>query len=228
MELALFDLDHTLLEGDSDYLWGRFLCDIGAVERARFEERNLAFYRDYQAGRLDIREYLRFALKPLADNDLSTLLEWRRRFIDERIRPIVAPRARALIEEHKKRGDLALIVTATNLFITEPIARMLGADDIIATRPAISGARFSGEIEGVPCFREGKLACLQRWLERHRPGHRQTWFYSDSINDLPMLEWADKPVVVHGDDALLQLAAQRGWPTLSLKGDAGGDIPAGN
>ena len=219
MELALFDLDHTLLEGDSDYLWGQFLCDIGAVERAQFEERNLEFYRDYQAGRLDIHEYLRFALKPLAENDMSLLLEWRRRFLGEKIEPIVAPQARALIEQHKKRGDLALILTATNLFVTEPIARMLGADDIIATRPEIIGARFSGEVAGVPCFGEGKLQCLKNWLGRHRPDCRQSWFYSDSINDLPMLEWADKPVVVHGDEALLRHAARRGWPTLSLGGD---------
>ena len=218
MDLALLDLDDTLLAGDSDYLWGRYLCDVGGVERARFEARNQAFYADYQAGRLDVGAYLRFALRPLADNDLSTLLEWRRRFVAEKIVPIIAPQARALIERHHQRGDLAVIATSTNAFVAEPIARLLGADDLIATQPEIAGARFSGRVRGAPCFREGKLQCVRRWLARQRPAYRHSWCYSDSINDLALLEWADKPVVVDGDEKLRAHAARHGWPSLSLRG----------
>ena len=224
MDLALFDLDDTLLAGDSDYLWGRFLCDVGAVDRARYEARNLAFYRDYEAGRLDIDEYLRFALRPLAHHDVSTLLAWRRRFVAENIVPIVAPHARALIERHHERGDLAVVATSTNAFVTEPIARLLGADDLIATQPEIVGARFSGRVRGAPCFREGKLQCVRRWLAGQRPRYRRSWFYSDSINDLATLEWADKPVVVDGDEALRAHAARRGWPRLSLRGERDEDF----
>ncbi len=224
MDLALFDLDDTLLAGDSDYLWGRFLCEIGAVERDRFEARNLAFYRDYEAGRLDIDEYLRFALRPLADNDMSTLLAWRRRFVADKIKPIVAPRARALIERHHERGDLAVIATSTNAFVTEPIARLLDADDLIATQAEIVGARFSGRVRGAPCFREGKLQRVRRWCERQRPAYRRSWFYSDSINDLATLEWVDKPVVVDGDDELREHAARRGWPMLSLRRGERGNL----
>ena len=218
MDLALFDLDGTLLAGDSDYLWGRYLCEIGAVHRARYDARNLAFYRDYEAGRLDIDEYLRFALRPLADNDMSTLLAWRRRFVAEKIVPIVAPRARALIEGHHERGDLVVVATSTNAFVTEPIARLLDADDLIATQPEIVGARFSGRVRGAPCFREGKLHCVRRWLNGQLLQYRRSWFYSDSGNDLALLEWVDKPVVVDGDEALCAHAARCGWPRLSLRG----------
>ena len=217
MDLALFDLDNTLLAGDSDYLWGRYLCEIGAVDRARFEARNLAFYRDYEAGRLDIGEYLRFALRPLADNDMSALMEWRRRFVAEKIAPIVATQARALITRHHQRGDHVVIATSTNAFVTEPIARLLDADELIATQPEIAGARFSGRVRGAPCFGEGKLQCVRHWLERQRPAYRRSWFYSDSINDLPTLEWADHAVVVDGDEELRAHAARRGWPLLSLR-----------
>lgn len=216
MALALFDLDNTLLDGDSDYLWGRFLCRIGEVDAATYEAENEAHYRAYTEGTLDIHAFLRFSLAPLARNDIATLCGWRRRFVDEEIRPRVAPGAAALVAHHRSRGDSCLIVTATNRFVTAPIAALLGIGTLLATEPAMHQGRFTGEAAGTPCFREGKVERLQAWCDAYGRSMADSWFYSDSLNDLPLLEAVTHPVTVRPDTRLLALAHERAWPVLDL------------
>jgi len=218
--LALFDLDNTLLAGDSDYLWGCFLAREGLVDGEAYERENLRFYRDYQAGRLDIHEFLRFALRPLADHDPELLETVRARFVAEIIAPIVAPGARALLDRHRAAGDRVAIVTATNRFVTGPIAALLGVDDLLATEPQRVDGRYTGEPDGVPCFREGKVTRLHAWLAAEGLDLAGSWFYSDSLNDLPLLEAVDHPVAVDPDPTLAATAAERGWPVISLRGPA--------
>lgn len=220
MNLAIFDLDNTLLAGDSDYLWGRFLVDLGLVDGAAYERQNQIFYERYCDGTLDIVEFSRFAFAPLARNPLSTLLEWRARFIRERIGPVVAPLAPALLERHRSQGDRLLITTATNRFITEPIAELLGVDVLIATDPEFVDGRYTGELSGTPNFREGKVTRLKAWLAEQPAPPERISCYSDSHNDLPLLLLADSPVAVDPDDRLRQTAEQRGWPVISLRGEA--------
>lgn len=220
MALALFDLDNTLLAGDSDYLWGCFLAREGLVDGEAYERENLRFYRDYQAGRLDIHEFLRFALRPLADHDPALLEAVRARFLEETIAPIVAPGARELLARHRAAGDRVAIVTATNRFVTGPIAALLGVDDLLATEPQRVDGRYTGEPDGVPCFREGKVTRLHAWLAQEGLDLAGSWFYSDSLNDLPLLEAVDHPVAVDPDPTLAATAAERGWPVISLRGAA--------
>ena len=220
MALALFDLDNTLLAGDSDYLWGCFLAREGLVDGEAYERENLRFYRDYQAGRLDIHEFLRFALRPLADHDPALLEAVRARFLEETIAPIVAPGARDLLARHRAAGDRVAIVTATNRFVTGPIAALLGVDDLLATEPQRVDGRYTGEPDGVPCFREGKVTRLHAWLAQEGLDLAGSWFYSDSLNDLPLLEAVDHPVAVDPDPTLAATAAERGWPVISLRGAA--------
>ncbi|HEY5791412.1 MAG TPA: HAD family hydrolase [Gammaproteobacteria bacterium] len=221
MALALFDLDNTLLAGDSDYLWGCFLAREGLVDAASHERENLRYYHDYQAGRLDIHEFLRFALRPLADHDPRLLEALRARFVAEMIAPIVAPGAPALLARHRARGDRLAIITATNRFVTAPIAALLGIDDLLATEPEQVDGRYTGEPAGIPCFREGKVLRLQAWLAETGMDLADSWFYSDSHNDLPLLEAVTHPVAVDPDPQLRETAAARGWEVLSLRGDAG-------
>lgn len=218
MGLALFDLDHTLLSGDSDYEWGRFLADIGAVEADSYARTNARFHADYLAGRLDIHAFSRFSFTPLSQNSLETLLGWRERYLEERIRPLIGEAALALVEEHRTAGDTLVIITATNSFVTRPIAELFGVEHLIATEPKRDGDRFLPEIEGIPAFREGKVQRLQAWLDEHPRLGGERWFYSDSRNDVPLLERVDHPVAVNPDEALAEIAAARGWPVISLHG----------
>ncbi len=218
--LALFDLDNTLLAGDSDYLWGGFLAREGLVDGEAYERENLRYYRAYQAGQLDIHEFLRFALRPLAAHDPVLLEAVRARFVAETITPIVAPGTPALLERHRTAGDRLAIITATNRFVTGPIAELLGIDDLLATEPQRIDGRYTGEPEGVPCFREGKVTRLHAWLESEGLDLAGSWFYSDSLNDLPLLEAVDHPVAVDPDETLAATAAERGWPVISLRGPA--------
>ena len=217
MQLAIFDLDNTLLGGDSDYLWGRHLMEKGAVSRARFEEDNRRFMRDYEAGRLDIGTFLQFALKPLADMPYDTLCEWRREFIDAHIRPRILPAARALVEDHRSRGHGLMIITATNRFITEPIAELFNIPVLLATEPEFSNGAFTGRHRGVPTFREGKITALQQWLDDEGRMMEAMHFYSDSQNDLPLLAHVDHPVAVDPDPVLEAAARERGWPVMTLR-----------
>lgn len=218
MALALFDLDNTLLSGDSDYLWGQFLASVGAVNADEYERRNQAFYDDYRAGRLDIDAFLRFSLAPLAAHPLATLEAWRAEFIRQDIRPRVGPAALALVEQHRAQGDRLVIITATNRFVTAPIAELFGIDTLLATEPERTADGYTGRPSGTPCFQDGKLACLSAWLGEQTDAYNDSWFYSDSINDLPLLDTVEHPHAVDPDPALRAIAVERGWPILSLHG----------
>ncbi len=218
MNLALFDLDNTLLSGDSDFEWAQFLIEQGVLDREVYEARNGTFYEQYKQGILDIHEFLDFQLKPLSRHPRHVLDAWRRQFMQQKILPLVRPRAQELIERH--RTDLRVIVTATNSFVTAPIAREFGIDHLIATEPAQVGGEFTGAVTGTPCFREGKVTCLEDWLAgrgQSLASFSQSWFYSDSLNDLPLLARVTHPVAVDPDDTLRAHAVKHGWPIISLQ-----------
>lgn len=217
MSLAIFDLDNTLLAGDSDYEWGQFLVKQGIVEAQSYEQANRRFYEQYKSGTLDIQEFARFAFKPLKDNELDALLRWRDSFMEFHIRPIILPQARELLNTHRRQGDTLMIITATNRFVTEPIARELGVEHLLATDPEIKDGRYTGEIDGVPCFQEGKVSRLQDWLAEQGRDLEDSWFYSDSHNDIPLLEKVSHPVAVDADVTLSEHALKRGWRQMSLR-----------
>jgi HAD superfamily hydrolase (TIGR01490 family) len=220
MRLALFDLDNTLLTGDSDYEWGQFLVDRGVLDRDAYEAQNRAYYEQYVAGTLDIHEYLGFALRPLAEHTAADLQSWHAQFMRLRILPMITPAARSLVNRHAKAGDLCAIITATNSFITAPIAQEFGVPHLIATEPESRDGRFTGRVRGTPCFREGKIERLEEWLQgqqRHLADFEGSTFYSDSHNDLPLLERVTHPVAVDPDEALAAQASRRGWAVLSLR-----------
>lgn len=217
MSLALFDLDNTLLGGDSDYLWGRFLVEQGIVDGVSYERENLRFYKEYLAGTLDIYEFLRFQLRPLAEHDVDTLHRWREQYLAQMIEPIILPAARALLQEHRAKGHTLVIITATNRFITGPIAEALGVEHLLATEPEMENGRYTGGVSGTPCFREGKVVRLRQWLGQHGKTLEGSWFYSDSHNDLPLLEMVSNPVAVDPDKTLALHAEKAGWPIISLR-----------
>ncbi len=217
MPLALFDLDNTLLAGDSDYLWGLFLGERGIVDTETYVRENERFYREYREGRLDIHEFLRFSLAPLAGHPPARLRAWREAFVAEKIEPILLPAGRRLIERHRRRGDIPVIITATNAFVTRPIADRLGVRELIATEPEFRDGRYTGAVAGIPCFQEGKVQRLRQWLDERGLDLEASWFYSDSHNDLPLLERVTHPVAVDPDDTLAAEARRRGWPVRSLR-----------
>lgn len=221
MSLALFDLDNTLLAGDSDYLWGVFLAQQGIVDRKTYEMENQRFYEEYKQGNLDIYEFLAFSLKPLAENDAKTLRQLQTRFMDEVIRPLMSKASFDLIEQHRQQGDSLAIITATNSFVTAPIARAFGIDNLIATEPEKNASGYTGRVAGTPCFQEGKVKRILEWLNGREESLDNSWFYSDSHNDLPLLELVTKPVAVDPDDILRQTAEERHWPVISLRSSAG-------
>ena len=217
MSLALFDLDNTLLAGDSDYLWGCFLVDKGLVEKQLYEEANQRFYHDYAQGKLDIHEFLNFALQPLANNDPQLLKSLHREFMEQHIKPIMTRAGKDLIAKHSSQGDHPVIITATNSFVTAPIARAFGVSDLIATEPEIIDGRYTGRVEGKPCFQHGKIERLHAWLDTTDIDFDNSWFYSDSHNDLPLLEAVAHPVAVDPDDQLRAIASERGWRITSFR-----------
>ena len=217
MILALFDLDNTLLAGDSDFEWAQFLIDRGVLDREVYEARNQTFYDQYKAGTLNIREFLDFQLKPLARHTRRELDAWHAQFMTERIQPMMRDSARALVELH--RDELRVVITATNSFVTAPIVHAFGIEHLIATEPAVRDGEFTGGVDGTPCFREGKVARLEAWLAERGESIKnvkKSTFYSDSHNDLPLLELVSHPVAVDPDATLRGLAAGRGWPVISL------------
>ena len=219
MRLALFDLDNTLLAGDSDYEWGQFLVDRGVLQREAYEAQNRAFYEQYKAGTLDIHEFLGFALRPLADHAPEELERWHREFMKQRIAPMMLPAARALVRRHLDGGDLCAIITSTNSFVTRPIAREFGVEHLIATEPESRDGRFTGRVAGIPCFREGKVKRLDEWLAgrgKRLGDFAESTLYSDSHNDLPLLERVSRPVAVDPDEKLAAVARKRGWAMISL------------
>ena len=217
MTLAIFDLDNTLIGGDSDNLWGEFVCEQGLVDSKDFAQRNDQFYADYQAGTLDIDAYLRFALSALKGQPAATLAGWHRAFMDSKIKPILLPKAAALLEDHRQRGHELLVITATNRFITEPIVALLGLEHLVACEGEIVDGVYTGEPSGVPSYHAGKVTRLYDWLDERDMTLDGAWFYSDSHNDLPLLELVDNPVAVDPDDTLRARAAELGWPVISLR-----------
>jgi HAD superfamily hydrolase (TIGR01490 family) len=220
VELVLFDLDNTLLAGDSDYEWAEFLIERGVLDRATYETQNDEFFRQYQAGTLDIHEFLDFQLAPLARHPRAQLDAWHAEFMQAKVRRMIGERARALVERHLAAGALCAIVTATNSFVTGPIAREFGVEHLIATEPEARAGRFTGKVAGTPCFRDGKVVRLEQWLGamgRALSSFTASSFYSDSHNDLPLLERVTRPVAVDPDDALRQVARERGWEIISLR-----------
>lgn len=217
MALAIFDLDNTLLAGDSDYLWGLFLAEEGIVNREEYERENERFYQEYQEGRLDIQEFMRFALRVLRDHSPENLQRWRARFVAEKIEPIVNQAALALVERHRAAGDILMIITATNAFITAPIAERFGIPHLIASIPEEHEGRFTGNLQGTASFNEGKVERLRDWLAEWGGDLRGSYFYSDSHNDIPLLEQVDFPVAVDPDERLARHARERSWPIISLR-----------
>ena len=217
MNLALFDLDNTLLAGDSDFEWAQFLIEQGVLDREVYEARNHEFYEQYKQGTLNIHEFLDFQLKPLGRHPRRQLDEWHARYMQVKIMPMMRETARALVAKH--RDDLCAVVTATNSFVTAPIAREFGIPHLVATEPAHQGGEFTGGVEGLPCFREGKITRVEAWLASR--GQRidsfaHSYFYSDSLNDLPLLARVTDPVAVDPDATLRAYAERHGWPVLSL------------
>jgi len=215
--LTIFDLDNTLIGGDSDHLWGEFLISEGIVNATEHKAKNDAFYHAYQQGNLDIFAYQRFVLKPLTAFNMSQLNVMHQRFMNEYIEPIMLVKAVQLIRQHRQQGDKLLIITATNEFITRPIAQRLGIDELIGTQPEIKDNRMTGYIEGIPSFKEGKILRLKSWLKEQPQDLVLSHFYSDSHNDLPLLKRVPKPVAVDPDDKLRNFAELNGWPIISLR-----------
>lgn len=217
MALAIFDLDHTLLSGDSDHAWGQFLVDNKIVEPEHHQKQNDYFYEQYKAGSLDIEEYLSFALKPLTEHSLEDMLTLREQFIEDRIKPLITQKARDLIAKHQQAGDDLLIITATNAFVTRPIAQLLGFEELIAPEPEIVDGQYTGGITGIPSFQQGKVTRLEMWLEEKQIDLTGAFFYSDSHNDLPLLKIVDNPIAVDSDEILTDTANRNGWPIISLR-----------
>lgn len=217
MTLAIFDLDNTLLRGDSDHAWGEFLVQKGIVDADVYKQANDLFYRQYQSGELDILEYLQFALKPLVQHSTEKLQDLHKSFMQEMITPMRLEKADALLKKHRDQGDFLLIITATNSFVTAPIAEALGVDAILATDPEMIDGSYTGKIAGTPCFQEGKVTRLNKWLEDKPFDLKGSHFYSDSHNDIPLLKMVDNPVAVDADEQLQAFAQQQGWPHISLR-----------
>jgi HAD superfamily hydrolase (TIGR01490 family) len=215
--LAIFDLDNTLLAGDSDHSWGVFLVEKQLVDADVYRQANDKFYADYKNGTLDIRAYLQFSLAPLTRHSLVELEELHAEFMREHIEPLMLPKAEALLQHHRDQGDHLLIITATNGFVTRPIAKRLGVDDILATDPEVVDDRYTGNFVGEPCFQAGKITHLYAWLKHNQHSLEGAYFYSDSINDLPLLEQVDHPVVVDADERLSAIARERNWKAISLR-----------
>ena len=217
MALALFDLDNTLLAGDSDYLWGEFLTEQGIVDRDVYERENQRFYEEYKQGTLDIHEFQAFSQQPLVDNDTEMMKALRVKFVDEKIRPIMSPASFELIARHRDQGDTLVVITATNSFVTGPIVNAFGIDNLLATEPEVVDGKYTGKIAGTPCFQRGKVVRLAEWMQEHELNMSDSWFYSDSHNDLPLLLEVDHPVAVDADDKLLAHANAAGWQVMSLR-----------
>jgi HAD superfamily hydrolase (TIGR01490 family) len=220
VKLALFDLDNTLLAGDSDFEWAQFLIEKKVLDREVYEAKNRDFYGQYRAGTLDIHAFLDFQLKPLSRHPRRELESWRAAFMQNRILPIISSKARTLVQSRIEDGDLTAIITATNRFVTAPIAREFGVEHLIATEPEEHDGEFTGKVAGTPCFRAGKVACLEHWLREQGiqlKSFEESWFFSDSLNDLPLLERVTHPVAVDPDETLQAHARKNHWQVISLR-----------
>jgi len=216
MTLAIFDLDHTLITGDSDYLWGEYMVENNIVDEQEFRSRNEIYYQDYQRGTLNNEQYLEFALKPLTQYSIEELYAWRADYVEKWIKPIIAPGARELLDNHRNQNHELLIISATHLFVTAPIAQLLGVPTVLSTEPEIIDNRYTGRYLGTPTYQEGKVIALHEWLAKSVLRMDGSYFYSDSINDLALLEKVDHPITVHPDEQLEAIAEERGWPIINL------------
>ncbi|NLC99442.1 MAG: HAD family hydrolase [Gammaproteobacteria bacterium] len=217
MRLAIFDLDNTLLAGDSDHQWGEYLCSRGLVDADAYRAKNDQFYADYVAGQLDVIAYQNFCQEALGKTDKAVLDEWHAGFMRDCIEPMILAKGEALIAQHRAAGDLVMIITATNRFITGPIAQRLGVEHLIATECGMQNGQYTGELVDVPSFQAGKITRLNTWLAEHQATLDDSYFYSDSYNDLPLLEQVTHAIAVDPDDTLRDIAVQRGWTVLSLR-----------
>jgi HAD superfamily hydrolase (TIGR01490 family) len=220
VNLALFDLDNTLLSGDSDFEWSQFLIERGVLDKELFEAKNLEFYESYKAGTLDIHAFLDFQLKPLSRHKRKELDQWHEDFMRIKVRPMMSAAGKQLVASHLAAGDVCVIITATNSFVTGPIAQEYGVKFLIATEPEQNNGEFTGRVAGVPSFREGKITRLEAWMKQHNwswESFAETTFYSDSLNDLPLLSLVKNPVAVDPDDTLSAHAQMHGWRLISLR-----------
>ncbi len=217
MRLAIFDLDNTLIAGDSDHAWGQFLVNKGLVDSDNFRRANDRFYEEYKAGTHNIIEYLQFSLTPLTHHSMEYLAELHKEFMQDYINPMMLPKAQQLLQKHRAQGDYLLIITATNGFVTRPIAAALEVDDILTTDPEVLNNRYTGKFIGIPTFQKGKVLRLEDWLKEKKFTLDDAYFYSDSINDLPLLEKVPNPIVVDPDPKLHAAAIERNWAVMSLR-----------
>ncbi len=217
MTLAIFDLDNTLIGGDSDHLWGEFVVEQGLVDASTYAAENDRFYQDYQRGELDITAYLRFALAPLATLSMEACQRLHQRFMAAKILPIVLPKAQGLVESHRAKGHTLLVITATNRFVTEPIVQHFGIQQMLASEPEVIDGQYTGRPVGTPCYQDGKVTRLNDWLTQQPHTLEGSYFYSDSINDVPLLEVVTHPVAVDPDEKLRAYALERGFPVISLR-----------
>jgi HAD superfamily hydrolase (TIGR01490 family) len=220
MGIALFDLDYTLLGGDATYEWIHFLMRLGVLDRATYEAELERFYDEYAAGTLDIHEFLHFDFRPLSSHPRTQLEQWREQYLGEVVAPMMLPKALDLIAWHQARGDLTAIITAANSFVSAPIARMFGVQHLLASEPECRDGEFTGKIDGIPCFHEGKVTRLEAWLASRGQAladFPESYFYGDSTSDVPLMEKVTHPVAVHPGEALAELARARNWPIISLR-----------
>jgi len=217
MSLAIFDLDNTLIGGDSDFLWGEFIGEEGIVDANAYRKKNEYFYQQYDLGTLDIYAWLEFCLEPLTRYSMTELQELHHRFMIQKIEPILLDKAQNCINRHKERGDTVLVITASTSFVTAPIVKKYGINHLLATEPEIKAGRYTGGVSGMPCFQSGKIDKLMPWLQKNKETLTGSTFYSDSHNDLPLLELVDNPVAVNADKILTKIAEKKGWEILNWR-----------
>ena len=217
MSLAIFDLDNTLIGGDSDFLWGEFLGEEGVVDANAYRKKNEYFYQQYDLGTLDIYAWLEFCLEPLTRYSMTELQELHHRFMIQKIEPILLDKAQNCINRHKERGDTVLVITASTSFVTAPIVKKYGINHLLATEPEIKAGRYTGGVSGMPCFQSGKIDKLMPWLQKNEETLTGSTFYSDSHNDLPLLELVDNPVAVNADKILTKIAEKKGWKVFNWR-----------
>jgi len=217
MSLAIFDLDNTLIGGDSDFLWGEFIGEEGIVDASVYRKKNEYFYQQYDLGTLDIYAWLNFCLEPLTRYSMTELQEFHHRFMIQKIEPILLDKAQNCINQHKERGDTVLVMTASTSFVTAPIVKKYGINHLLATEPEIKEGRYTGGVSGIPCFQAGKIDKLMPWLQKNEETLTGSTFYSDSHNDLPLLELVDNPVAVNADKILTKIAEKKGWEILNWR-----------
>ena len=218
MTLAIFDLDNTLLSGDSDHGWGEFLVRKKIVDGKTYRRSNEKFYQKYQQGTLDIFEYSAFSFTPLAAHTMEELAVLHEEFMRDIICPMIGHKAKSLVERHRQKGHILLVITATNSFVTRPIVEAFGIENLLATEPEIVNGRYTKSIDGTPCFKEGKVTRLREWMAQNEYTLEGSFFYSDSHNDCPLMEQVDNPVAVDPDEQLEEIAKKRGWKIISLAG----------